>query len=270
MIHFLKYTFKNSFLFLTNRYYRTFLKLFLFKAGKKRYKPCKVSFQGYDFDIPDALSFVWQYKEIFVDRAYEFKSSRNAAIILDCGANVGLSALFFRIHYPEAKIIAFEADPDIAAYLIDNLKRNDIRNVNVIAKAVWINDNDLEFGSEGADGGSIHTSGGKKVTIKATRLKDVIDGYESIDMLKMDIEGAEREVLDDCSQVLGKVKNIFVEYHDYFENPQYLSDLTSILELNGFRYYISSPHLKWLPMQPQASQKGMDLQLNIFAHKRND
>ncbi len=267
MVHFLKYTFKNGFLALTNKYYRTFLRFLFLKGGKKRYQPCKVSFQGYKFEIPDALSFVWQYKEIFVDRSYEFKTSGIPSVILDCGANVGLSALFFSIHYPQAKIIAFEADPVIAGYLTANLERNGVQNVTVITKAAWINENDLEFGSEGADGGSIHSSSGKKVKIKAARLKDVIESYPSIDMLKMDIEGAEREVLDDCKSVLHKVKNIFVEYHDYFEQPQYLSNICSILESHGFRYYVSSPHLKRLPMQSSGKTQGMDLQLNIFAHR---
>lgn len=267
MIHFFKYIFKNCYLAFTSKYYRTFLKLLLVEGGRKRYKPCKVSFQGFHFEIPDGLSFAWQYKEIFVDRSYQFQSSGNAAVIIDCGANVGLSALFFSIHYPEAKIIAYEADPGIANFLKSNIERNKIKNVTVVAKAAWINDNDLEFGSEGADGGSIHSEGGKKVSIKAERLKDVIGNFQSVDMLKMDIEGAEREVLNDCREVLGKVKNIFIEYHDYLEDTQYLSEIISILESNGFRYRITSLPAKGLPMFPPVKKKGMDLQLNIFARK---
>ena len=240
------------------------------KGNKKRYKLCRISIDGYEFKIPDALSFIWQYKEIFVDKSYEFRTDVNNPVIIDCGANVGMSALFFGTEYPGATVIAFEADPIISNYLNNNIIKNKIDNVQVINKAVWINNGDLEFASEGSDGGSVHSLSGKKIKIKSIRLKEIIESYTSVDMLKMDIEGAEREVINDCKDVLHKVKNIFIEYHDFFNERQYLSRLTSILEENGFRYYISATHSKKKPMQPVPKRKGMDLQLNIFATKRED
>jgi len=270
MILFLKYTFKNSYRFLTDKSYRTFLRLLITKGNKRRYEPCRISIHGYEFKIPDALSFVWQYKEIFVDKSYEFKTAVNNPIIIDCGANVGMSALFFSKRYPGATVVAFEADPVISNYLKDNIEKNKISNVQVINKAVWINNEELEFGSEGSDGGSIHSLSGKKIKIKSIRLKEVIESYISVDMLKMDIEGAEREVINDCIDVLHKVKNIFIEYHDFFTDAQYLSRLTAALEENEFRYFISATHSKKTPMQPDLNGKGMDLQLNIFATKLKD
>lgn len=273
MIHLLKYIFKCVIYFFTvreyrnNKRFRTFLKLQFVTANKKRYEPCTVSFDGYIFEIPDILSFLWQYKEIFVDRSYEFNSSGKSKIILDCGANVGLSALFFSIHYPASEIIAFEADPEIAKYLNGNLQRNNISNVKVISKAVWISNDNLEFSADGADGGSVHSPSANKIKVQSVRLKDVIDSYQSVDMLKVDIEGTEREVMNDCKDVLNKVENIFVEYHDFTNDKQYLSQLISILESNSFRYYISGAQGRKLPMQPDSKTNVMDLQLNIFAHK---
>ena len=65
------------------------------------------------FKFHDGKNFVSTYKELFIDRIYQFQPSNTDRIILDCGANMGLSVLFFAINYPEHKIIAFEPDPAI-------------------------------------------------------------------------------------------------------------------------------------------------------------
>ncbi|MCX6291572.1 MAG: FkbM family methyltransferase [Bacteroidetes bacterium] len=273
MFHFIKYFFKIIFLLFTSRafrsdkYFRTFVWLQVKYGKRQRYEVCPVSFNGYHFDVPDVVSFLWQYKEIFVDRCYEFQFSGDEKIILDCGANIGLSALFFSIHYPAAEIIAYEADPYVMNYLTVNMQNNEIKNVKTVNCAVWNKNDSLSFGSEGADGGSVYHSSSKKVLVKAIRLKEVIDSYPEIDMLKMDIEGSERDVLIDCKEVMYKVKNLFVEYHDYSDGTQYLSELVSVLESGGFRYYVYNPAFRKWPMQKPAVHKGMDLQLNIFANK---
>jgi FkbM family methyltransferase len=226
-----------------------------------------VEFLNYRFDIPDLPSFVWQFKELFVDEIYKFDSIHQEPIILDCGANIGTSCLYFKSIFPRAKIKAFEADRDIVDILQTNLSTNGIDDVEVIDRAVWIDDGGVEFSSEGADGGSIY--GDDNLTkVDSIRLRDYLEDIRHIDMLKMDIEGAEYEVLRDCKGSLDGVKNLFVEYHSWSATDQKLSEILQIFEESGFRYHIESLTKRVHPFIDDQSDKDMDLQLNIFGVKR--
>jgi FkbM family methyltransferase len=175
--------------------------------------------------------------------------------------------LYFKKLYPNAKIKAFEADPNIAEILENNLKKNKaVKKIEIINSAVWIDNNGLEFSMEGADGGSIYGNN-KKIKVSSIRLRDFLEKEERIDMLKIDIEGAECDVLKDCANSLRHVKNLFVEYHSFKKQPQKLSEILEILERNGFRYHIDGLTLRKYPLLPQISNSHMDLQLNIFGIK---
>lgn len=253
---------------------RTFNELFDKYADKPRYQLYKeVLFLDYNCDIPDLLSFVWQFKEIFVDQIYNFKSFRDQnPVIFDCGANIGLGCLYFKRIYPDCRIIAFEADMDIAEHLCTNLKRNNITNVEVIKAAVWIDDEGVSFASDGADGGAVIVKAPNEEKlvkeIDSIRLKDWLNKEERIDLLKIDIEGAEFQVFEDCQEALGCVDHIFLEYHALQNVPQGLSKILKILEKNDFRYYIDNISKRFQPFINQGQNLDMDLQLNIFATRR--
>ena len=253
--------------YIKNENEREFNKLYDKWGGCKRYEKVNdVRFLQYSFDIPDLPSFVWQFKEIFVDEIYKINSSSQQPIIFDCGANVGTSCLYFKQLFPNAKIKAFEADPMIAKILQSNLLKNGINDVEIINKAVWIDNDGIEFGSEGADGGSINASN-NKIKIESIRLKDFLDKEEKIDLLKIDIEGAEYQVLKDCRESLSSVKNLFVEYHSWNNEHQKLSEILKIFEDNRFRYYIEDISKRKQPFVNHAKEQNMDLQLNIFGVK---
>jgi FkbM family methyltransferase len=238
-------------------------------GGYERYKLLKdIRFLDFRFDVPDLVSFVWQFKELFVDEIYKFDSKNKEHIIYDCGANIGMSCLYFKKLYPNAKIKAFEADLKIANILKENLRKNDIlKNVEIINSAVWIDENGLEFSSEGADGGSIYGND-NKVKISSIRLKDFLEKEKKIDMLKMDIEGAEYDVLKDCQDSLKNVENLFVEYHSWNNDDQKLSEILDIFEKNNFRYYVESLTKRKYPFINKGESENMDLQLNIFGVRR--
>ena len=140
-------------------------------------------------------------------------------MILDCGSNVGISALYFKSIFPQARITCFEADPAIAEILKRNLKSNGAADVVVHQKAVWTHSNGVSFGAEGADGGSVQ-DGGNTVFVPSVRFKEILQQFDRVDLLKVDIEGAEVEVLSDCSEELHRVKYLYVEYHSlsFFEH----------------------------------------------------
>ena len=254
--------------FLTNPRQRTFLKLALLYGGKERYKKGEISFEGFDFVVPDYLSFLWQYKEIFVDEFYRFQNDDDTPVIYDCGSNVGTSCAFFKKVYPGSSIKAFEADPFISELLKSNIETNKLKDIEVINKAVWINDDGVELKLEGADASSIFT-GGNGQNVESVRLKNLLDAESKVDMLKIDIEGAENEVVVDCKDSLSKVKNIFIEYHSYTNSEQKLSEILQVLEENNFRYFVNSPLERRQPLvnRHYKNNAAMDLQLNIFGFR---
>ena len=96
-----------------------------------------------------------------------------------------------------------------------------------------------------------------------SRLRDYLG--EPIDLLKLDIEGAEVDVLLDCRDRLTNVARVFVEYHSFAESEQRLDILLALLKTSGFRVYIQTEVCPPRPFVKRTPYMGMDLQLNIFA-----
>ena len=101
---------------------RRLLWLALRYGSRPRNQPIDITFGPYRFRVPDALSFVWQFREIFVDEFYRFFTTSITPVIFDCGTNIGTSVVYFRQTYPNARIVAFEADEQISATLQQNLR----------------------------------------------------------------------------------------------------------------------------------------------------
>lgn len=268
MKDFISYYFKGLFLLFTCSDFRTFTRLFLSNSVKKRYTEYVVSANSYKFLVADMKSFVWQYQEIFLHNFYAFNSNSERPVIYDCGANIGTSVLFFAKNYPKAKIVAFEASPHIYGILKKNIDNNTIRNATLYQNAVWTKNEELEFSDEGGDSGSIYSiANTKKVKVQAIDFLEALHKEEKIDMLKMDIEGAENDVIPHIAPALHKIERIFIEYHSFNNGEQRLDEILLLLRQNKFRYYIRHVNNRKSPFIDLAKDKEMDMQLNIFAYK---
>lgn len=214
--------------------------------------------------------FAHSYKEIYEEQVYKFIPLNENPVILDCGANIGLSVIYFKKLYPGSKVIAFEPDEKIFNQLCKNVNQFGFEDVYFEKKAVWREDEELSFDTKGGMAGSLLTSEAqpqKTVTkVQATRLWKYLD--TKIDFLKIDIEGAEVEVLKDCRDRLYNVNNLFVEYHCYKGDEQLLDELLVLLKKAGFRYYIRTAYetMKF-PFVEKAGEYAADLQLNIFCYR---
>jgi len=269
MLKVLKESLRPWYYLATSKIHREFYHLFSSYASAPRYRKTDVRFLKYKFTVPDTLSFLHQYREIFVEETYKFESSRPNPVVYDCGANVGLSCLYFKVLFPQARITGFEADPEIFKVLKSNLDQNlSPGAVQLRNSAVWINNDGVEFAVEGSDGGTVLSSAaGKRVKIDSVRLRDLLKA-QRIDLLKLDIEGAEAEVLQDCDGHLDTVDRIFFEYHSMTAQPQRLNMLLDIMSRNGFRYFIQSPYLQQAPfVRKPADKEVFDLQLNIYCYR---
>ena len=146
-------------------------------------------------------------------------------LIIDCGANIGVSVLEWKSRWPMARVICFEPDPDAFRLLSLNVDRNDIPGVRCIQAALSDHDGRGKlFGDTGkgsdARGNSIRSAWGERpgsscIEVPFQRLSPYLD--RPIAFLKIDIEGAEESVLrESCSQ-LHHVDAIYVEVHETSE-----------------------------------------------------
>jgi len=262
-----KIIFKDFYRYIRTKAGRIFLKLCVLLGTKPRNRDIHLTIENLNFNIPDGLSFLWQFHDIFYQQHYAFTTETSSPLIVDCGANVGLSVFYFKKHYPESKVYAFEADPKVFEYLKRNISPP-FKDVNLINKAVWVSDEALSFNSLGSDTGSLDVKGKDKV--EGCDLSAFLDQFSSIDMLKIDIEGAEIEVFPHIQKQLNKVKNLFLEYPSSALNAQRLSQLLNILEEAGLRYHIKHEYDRKEPLKFIKSNKneGFDMQLGIFASRR--
>jgi FkbM family methyltransferase len=204
-----------------------------------RRTPGRVQVLGLDLEYVDALTLVPQWEDIFVKRSLDFQSASASPRILDCGGNVGLASLWYKRAYPHARITSFEADPRIAATLQRNLAANGHRDVDVVNAAVWVENTTLEFRAEGTDSGAVASVAGETpgevLRVPAIRLRDWLE-RDPVDLLKLDIEGAEAAVLEDIAPVLDRVAALQMEVHELDIERRLLPRCLAVLEARGFRY----------------------------------
>jgi FkbM family methyltransferase len=225
---------------------------------------------GSKFQFHDAGSFYVTYEEIIKEKIYQFNTSSENPVIIDCGANMGLSVLYFSTTYPSAKIIAFEPEKEIFDILQNNVTAYQLKNVTLYQKAVWDEETSLEFFSDKGMGGSVTNvyKNQQPVSVQTVVLADYL--HQKIDFLKIDIEGAEYKVLKSCGALLQNVENIFVEYHSFINTEQHLDDLLLLLKQNGFRYHLRQSFSRKNPFTDTLlACENMDMAIAIFAYRHN-
>lgn len=143
-------------------------------------------------------------------------SPKPVRTILDCGANIGVETLRFRLHHPHAEIFSVEADPDNFALLAANCRNSG--RINALHGAVWSKDTQL-YVHKSPDS-SPESSAVSKTTsecsvpaysIESLRMQR---GWPNIDILKLDVEGAEHELFSGNTDWLEKVNCLIFEVPD--------------------------------------------------------
>lgn len=233
-----------------------------------RYEPTTTTLLGQPFDIVDAASFLTMYDEIIEQGIYGFESSEDRPYIIDCGANVGVSVCYFKQLYPRCRIVAFEPDGRAFDALARNAVTQEWTDVTLVKKAIFGCESELPFVSEGSWASRLARVGEERTGIvEAVRLRSYIN--ERVELLKLDIEGAETNVLADCADLFHRIDRIVVEFHSFASEPQTLDRVLALLTTAGYRVYVRSVSTEW-PLQPFRQRPvhlGMDMQLYIYAFK---
>ena len=189
------------------------------------------------------------FKEIFIDRIYAFQTKKDAPLIIDAGANIGIATLFYKYAYPNSKIIAFEPDPRNFELLEKNVKENGLSDVELHNLALADREGTISFyylkSSPGGDIGytasrELRESAHDKADIaeekvRCVPLKDYLK--RPVDVLKIDIEGSEGPAMKDAARVLGNVGLIMMEFHyERASNP--LHQMLGLFEAAGHDWTI--------------------------------
>jgi len=157
------------------------------------------------------------YRDILLQGEYDFDLPFFPKTIIDAGANIGMSSIYFAHKYPEAKVIAIEAEASNFALLAQNVRP--YRNIIPVHAALWNHDGEISVcepgPSIGAGNWAFITHEGPGVKVRAitmrTLLKEMLGG--SVDLLKMDIEGSEKEVFESCDWISG-ARCMMIDLHD--------------------------------------------------------
>jgi FkbM family methyltransferase len=179
------------------------------------------------------------FREIFVEEVYRSRKPDDSEVarIVDVGANVGYSILWFAARFPFAKIMAYEPVPEHVALLRDAVRINCLDGrVKLYPVAVGTESQDAYITTEGLRSQLVFEDG-------PTRLKTaVVDFFESVgtqtvDILKLDCEGSEYDLLMDSRFAKLSVRTLLLEWHASKNRPQ--ADLEIVARLRELGWQIN-------------------------------
>lgn len=178
--------------------------------------------------------------EIFLLREYApIEPALKAAktVVLDIGAHKGFFALYVRSLNETVPVLAYEPEELNFAALKKHLRLNKIEGVTVKNAAVAASEGMLLLNvSEDSHNHSIVIAPGTTLQkkVSATTLDRIVSKFEKIDVLKMDIEGAEFQIFETAPFfVFEKLRTVFLEYHEYAPSMKAVA-LQRIFEREGF------------------------------------
>ncbi len=223
------------------------------------------------FRFHHASGFLSTFRKYFTDETLKFQpESKQGGIILDGGSNMGLSVLYFSLNYPNHHVIAFEPERQVFDILQENVAVFGLKNVELHQKALWVEEKELLFHSDGGMGGRVSypffNSDNAIQKVSGIALGDFLN--TRVELLKLDIEGAENEVLTACRGKLSQVSHIYFEYHNHVKKGQSLHQLLELMGEEGFRYHIRESFVQQKPFLDNFLLcESFDMALSIFCAK---
>lgn len=237
-----------------------------------RYQPgIAKTVNSFKLHFSDSCTLLGGIGEIYEQRVYDFKPKSPEPIVIDCGANIGLASLWFADNIPNCRVISYEADPNIFDIMRLNVNSFGYQKVISPVNAALASHSDgVLFSQEGGFSGQIkyqeHAIFSNEAFVPSVTLAQVLSSHKHVDLLKIDVEGAENDIFYDNLD-LSIVNNLFLEYHSFEKKPQLLAKILNIISNNGFRYHIREANPSPHPFIQIDSLVGMDLQLNIYAYR---
>ncbi|KAK1966767.1 FkbM family methyltransferase [Colletotrichum eremochloae] len=219
----------------------------------------------------DEAGFI--YKEIYDDKCYDGTELPESPFIIDAGANIGLFSVYMKQKYPSATILAFEPAPETYDILRRNLELHNVSDVETYAYGLSLKATTTKFtyfpnlpGNStlhpeekvelrnaiaehfGEEAANHNFAGAEEIDVNLQRLSHFLgshDGLERIDLLKIDVEGAELDVLLGLDDIhWDMIRNVVLETS---VNSGVKAEIEKLLRDKGF--IVSSEGACWAPAQ---------------------
>jgi FkbM family methyltransferase len=186
-------------------------------------------------------------------------------VYIDVGANIGDTVVTAAKQVgPTGRVWAFEPHPRICGYLRQNLGLNAVSSVDVLNLAVGNVAGEAYISDDRRDDMNVISAQSAGVPVRIVRLAEVIPGEREIALLKIDVEGYEKMVLDGCSELLGSVRALLVEVGDRnsskFDSTS--ADVMRLLGQAGFTLFLYRAPRTLMPIDERYRSDAID---NVLA-----
>lgn len=199
--------------------------------------PVRLPDVRHPFRLRAATSDAMVVHQVFLQRQYDFPLPFVPRTILDAGANVGLASIRFVHRFPSAAVLAVEFDPDSFALLADNVAP--YPQIRPLHAAVWMTSGVVTVANPAAPSWSHHPApvATGRDGIPARTMPELLEALGgAVDLLKLDIEGTERELLGpDAVAWLPAVRSVAIEVHEK-ERPGTRAIVAATLQAAGLRH----------------------------------
>lgn len=197
-------------------------KIFFSLYKKRKFYTVKTSFLKSPVYLRDNFSDKAIFQQVFTEQQYSPKLYKFPVIktILDGGANIGLASIFFSNKFQDAQILAIEPEASNFQMLLKNTEKLD--KIKCIQAAIWNRNENIAISNPESLAASFIV---QKTDTSTNFLKgNTIDffkkemGWKNIDLVKLDIEGAEKEIFEGSTEWLSGVKLLIIELHDHYKS----------------------------------------------------
>jgi len=189
------------------------------------------------------------FQENFMQIEFPLPDYLTPQFIIDAGANVGYASLFLMNKFPEAKIISIE--PEASNFKMLNKNCGTYPHFESLNSAVWVNDGCVKIVNPetGNTGFRVEeTTSDDKDGLSAITIETILEksGHDRIGLLKIDIEGAEKELFKaNYKKWIDKVDVLIIELHDRFK-PGCSATFYPVIESYDFVQYASGANLVYI------------------------
>jgi FkbM family methyltransferase len=177
----------------------------------------RTPFLAYPVHLRARTTDLRTFEDVVLRGQYQYDCRCHPKVIVDVGANIGLASVYFATRFPDARIFAIEPEAENFGLLQKNVRP--YKNVQPIRAALWSSDTRVELIDTGEGSWAFQVRESLNGAVPAITLSTLLRQYSisSADVVKIDIEGAEREVFKGTPDWISKVGLLMIELHDRFK-----------------------------------------------------
>jgi FkbM family methyltransferase len=208
------------------------------RASPRRYPEAFHFRAGHSWRISDAVTELQVFEEVFGQEHYRLSPTGATATVIDIGANNGLFSLYAHLKLPAARIYAIEANPLTYQSLVGNIGANALQEtVRPVNRAISATNGTVTFYCSSTSGWSSlfptrGAEGGQAVSVQSMSLSSfcAAQGIGEVDVLKIDVEGAEYDIILGDPQFFSvPVRELYLEVDQHPRDTKY--EFKALLDL---------------------------------------